>query len=126
MSLILDTGALLALERGDVATWQRLEIEERAGRLALTHGGVLAQAWRGGDRRQALLARALPQIKVVPLDEELGRAAGVLLGRSATSDASDAAVVALARRGDRIQTSDPADIEHLIAAAGLDVTVIPW
>lgn len=125
MTLILDTGALLALERGDRATWRRLEIERAARREAVTHGGVLAQIWRGGEGRQVLLARALPGIEVVPLDEELACAAGVLLGRSGTSDAIDAAVVALARDGDEIRTSDSADIEHLLATAERDVTVVP-
>lgn len=125
MTLVLDAGALLALERGDRQTWGRIVVEKRAGHVAVTHGGVLAQVWRGGSHRQALLARALRSIEVVPLGGDLGRAAGVLLGRSATSDAIDAAVVALARDGDRIQTSDPTDIQLLVLTAGLDVEVIP-
>ncbi len=36
---------------------------------------------------------------VIALDEELGRRAGVLLGRAGSSDVVDAAVVLLARDG---------------------------
>ena len=53
-----------------------------------------------------------------------GGAAGILLARAGTSDAIDAAVVALAEDGDRILTSDPDDIDRLVEAAGLDVEVV--
>jgi cystathionine beta-lyase/cystathionine gamma-synthase len=72
-----------------------------------------------------MLARALRGVEVEPLDDELGRAAGVLLARTGMADAIDAAVVALAEDGDRILTSDPDDIDRLVEAAGLDVEVVP-
>ena len=125
MSLILDAGALLAIERGDRAMARRLKAELLAGATPQTHGGVVAQAWRGGGSRQARLARALPALEVASLDDDLGRRAGVLLGRAGRSDAIDAAVVALANHADRIVTSDPDDINHLVATLGLRVDVIP-
>ena len=125
MTLVWDAGALMALERGDRATWERLKIANRLSERAVTHGGVIAQVWRGGYGRQVLLARALKAIEVVGLDEMLGRQAGMLLSQSATDDAVDAAVVALARDGDVILTSDPGDLIALVAASGRDAEVVP-
>jgi hypothetical protein len=61
---------------------------------------------------------------LVALDGPLGRSAGRLLGRSGSSDAIDGAVVALAADGDRIVTSDLADIQQLVDAAGRRVDVV--
>lgn len=124
MTLICDSGAFVALERNDRAMWRRLKAELQAARPPVSHGGVVAQVWRGGGR-QALLARALAGVDVGSLDEDLGRRAGVLLGRAGTRDAVDAAVVALAVDDDRIVTSDPRDIQTLVTAAGVHVDVIP-
>lgn len=125
MSLIIDAGGFGALERNDRAMWQRLKIAAAAGSLPITHGGVVAQVWRGGSGRQALLAKALQAVDVAGLDEELGRRAGQLLALSGHSDATDAAVVALAVDGDVIVTSDPDDIDALIEPTGQWIDVIP-
>ncbi|CAN5836065.1 MAG: twitching motility protein PilT [Ilumatobacteraceae bacterium] len=117
MTLIMDAGAFVALERNDRAMWRRLESARLAGTPPRTHGGVVAQVWRGGGGRQALLARALHVVDTAPLDESLGRRAGVLLARTGTSDAVGAAVAALARDGDVIVTSDPDDLGLLVEAA---------
>ena len=125
MSIVLDAGALVAIERGDrelVALVKRERLQDRA---PLTHGGVVGQVWRGGDGRQANLARVLPGIDVVAVDEDLGRRASVLLARSGGSDVIDAAVVLLAHDGDEIFTSDLADLTELARAAGRHVELIP-
>jgi len=124
MTLVLDAGALIALERGDREMWIRLEAERRAGEPPVTHGGVVAQVWRGGRDRQVSLARALAGVEVVPLDDELGRRAGVLLGGARMTDAVDAAVALLAADDDRIVTSDPEDLRRLVLAGGRHVDVI--
>lgn len=85
---------------------------------------VIAQVWRETSGRQALLARLLAGVEIWPVDEEMGRSAGTLLGRAATSDPIDATLVLLARDGDDIITSDPADIRHLVLAAGKRVRVV--
>jgi len=105
--------------------WQRLKSATLAGFPPVTHGGVVGQVWRGGGRRQTLLAMALDGIKVYPLDDELGRRAGVLLKRSGTGDVIDAAVVLLAEDGDEIVTSDRNDITVLTEHANLDVELYP-
>jgi len=76
VSLVLDSGALIALERADRRMWRRLKAATLGGDAILTHGGVVGQVWRGRGARQALLARALAGIDVRPLDDALGRAAG--------------------------------------------------
>lgn len=105
--------------------WKRLTTAVDDGVPAITHGGVVAQVWRGGQGRQALLARSLKSVAVHPLDERLGREAGRLLATSGTTDAVDAAVVALTHPGDKILTSDPGDIDRLVEAAGVDAQVVP-
>jgi len=125
MTLVLDAGALVAIERGDRSVVALLKREHQAGRVPRSHGGIVGQVWRGGSGRQARLARLLPGVEIVPLDDALGRRAGVLLGRARTSDEVDAAVVLLAADGDIVLTSDVEDIVHLAHAAGLDVDVVP-
>ena len=124
MTLICDAGALVALERDDRAMWRRLKAELLQGTPPVTHGGVVAQVWRGGHGRQAVLERALAGFDIAALDGSLGCSAGRLLGRSGSSDAIDGAVVALAADGDRIVTSDLADIQQLVDAAGRRVDVV--
>ena len=124
MTLILDAGAFVALERNDRAMWRRLKAAKLAGTPPRTHGGVIAQVWRGGVGRQAPLASAMKSIETTPLDDGLGRRAGVLLARSGMGDAIDAAVVALADHDDQIITSDPGDIASLVHAAELRCDVV--
>jgi hypothetical protein len=63
-------------------------------------------------------------MEVVALDEELGRRAGALLSKSATSDVVDAALVLCAADGDTIVTSDAADLAPLARAGGLRVDLV--
>ena len=124
-TLVLDAGALVAVERNDRATVARLTAAARHGIGLRTNAMVLAQVWRDGRGRQASLARFLRAVDVRALVEEDGRSAGALLGRSGTSDPIDATVVLMAAPGDRILTSDPEDIRHLADADGNPVGVIP-
>ncbi len=123
MSLVLDSGALVALERNERQMWVRLKGAQLDGDLPLTHAGVLGQVWRGGPR-QARLAQALAAVDVRPLDESLGRAAGQLLGDAGLADVVDAAVVLLAADGDEIVTVDHKDLSQLAAASGRHVELI--
>lgn len=125
MSLILDAGALLAIERGDREIEAMIKRELIARRLPSTHGGVVGQVWRAGGARQTRLARFLAGVKIEPLDDALGRRAGALLARARTTDVIDAAVVLLANDGDSILTSDSEDLERLAIAARAHVDIIP-
>jgi hypothetical protein len=124
MKLILDNGALIALERNDRAMWRRLKLALIAEQVPLSHGGIVGQAWRGRGSRQALLAKALNGVEIRPLDHTLGRAAGELLALTGRRDVVDAALVLLADDGDVIVTSDPDDIEPLARAARRHVDLI--
>ena len=118
MSLILDAGALIAIERNDRAMWRRLKSVLESGDVPLTHGGVVGQAWRGHGPRSARMALALGGIDIRPLDEELGKRSGELLARARKSDVIDAAVILLATDGDIIATSDSNDLRPLARSAG--------
>jgi hypothetical protein len=123
VTLVLDSGALIALERNERPMWVRLKAAERSDEVPLTHGGVLGQVWRGGPP-QARLSVALRGIDVRPLDRYLARAAGELLSSTSSSDVIDAAVVLLAADGDEIVTLDQDDFVRLVTAAGRHVEVI--
>lgn len=123
MTLVLDSGALIALERDERPMWTRLKAAQLAGEVPVTHAGVVGQVWRGG-RRQARLSYALEGISVRPLDEALGRGMGRLLGTTGLSDVIDAAIVLLSADGDEIITSDRDDLEQLAAASGRQVELI--
>jgi hypothetical protein len=122
--LVLDAGAFLAVERGQretIALIKKWLVDRTA---PITHGGVVAQIWRGGSGRQAPVARLLRGTRVEPLDDALGRRTGMLLAGSHTSDAIDAAVVLLAADGDVILTSDASDLAVLAARADLHVDIV--
>jgi hypothetical protein len=124
MSVVLDAGALVALERGDRRVAAVISAELANGRRPLTHGGIVGEVWRGGSGRQVRLARALAGMAIHAIDDELGRRAGVLLGRSGRSDVIDAALVVLAEDGDEIFTADPDDLDELVQAAGKDIDLV--
>lgn len=122
--LTLDTGALLALERGDARVRALLQ-RALERRLALAvPAGVVAQAWRGGPR-QVRVARLLgdPLVEVPPLDDAMARAVGLLCGRSGHADVVDVHVALHARdQGHRVVTSDPNDL--LAVDPGLQLIVV--
>ena len=117
MKLVLDAGALIAIERNDRAMWRRLKSALQSGEIPITHGGVVGQAWRGNGPRSALIALALASMDVRPLDDDLGKRSGELLGRAKKSDVIDAALVLISNDGDAIVTSDAGDIQILARAA---------
>ncbi|MGI8439652.1 MAG: PIN domain-containing protein [Thermoleophilaceae bacterium] len=111
----LDTGALIAIERGDRRLQALLDEATVAGAEIAVPAGVVAQAWRG-SRRQARVARflALSTVATVPLDEPEARATGALCGQAGTSDVVDASIVICARaRGHAVVTGDPDDLAAL-------------
>lgn len=124
MSIVLDAGALVAVERNDRDMVALIKRERQHDRAPSTHGGVIGQVWRGGRGRQANLARLIRGVDVRPVDDDLGRRIGVLLGASGDDDVIDAGVVLLAEDGDEIYTSDSSDLRSLAEAAGIHVELI--
>lgn len=123
-ALVLDAGALVAIDRDDRAMIARLRVAQERGIELRTHPMVVAQVWRDRQGRQADLARLLRAVDVRAIDHQDGRQAGVLLGQAGTADPIDACVVLLAEPGDRILTSDPDDLTRLAAAAANRAVVI--
>jgi hypothetical protein len=121
-ALVLDAGALIAIERGQRSTAALLAVAADEGMEVVTSSACVAQVWRE-PARQARLSRALSGCLERPLDAAQARRCGALLRASGTSDVIDAAVVALARSGDAILTGDTGDIERLLASAGVDARV---
>ncbi|MBA3605948.1 MAG: PIN domain-containing protein [Acidimicrobiia bacterium] len=112
---VLDTGALVAFERNDRRVIAIIARAFEHRDPLVVPAGVVAQAWRNGQR-QARLARLLgsPVVEVVPLDDRTARSVGQLCGVSGSADIVDASVVLAARRrAFRIVTSDVDDIRRL-------------
>jgi hypothetical protein len=127
-ALVLDAGALIALDRNDRGAWAMLRVAIDDATTVLVPAGVIAQAWRDG-RRQALLSRALSHCDEVPLDGVVARAAGLLCGRAGTADVIDASVAitaaGVARHGDVvIITSDPDVIRRLLSVLDVAARVV--
>jgi hypothetical protein len=112
MTLVLDAGALIAVERRHRDTVAVVEAARLDGRLLVVPAGVVAQIWRDGSR-QAILARLLGAVDVTveALTDEVARASGVVCASAGTSDVVDASVVIAARRHNAtVVSSDRADL----------------
>jgi hypothetical protein len=120
--IVYDTGALLAVERGNRAV-ARLHLQAVAsGVRPVVPANVLAQAWRGGP--QASLSLLLKGCLVTAMDDRLARAVGAACGKAGTRDVVDASVVVTAAAlGAVVVTSDPDDLEHLADAIAVPLTL---
>lgn len=123
-ALVLDTGALVAIDRDDRTMLDRVRVATENGQEVRTNAMVLAQVWRDSRGRQATLARALKSMLIQPVSQEDGRRAGELLATAGLSDPIDATVALLAQPGDHLYTSDPYDLRRLCEAAGNEASVI--
>lgn len=124
MAVVLDTGALIAVDRGDRTVVAFLESAQRDRVPVRTTSAAVAQAWRRGER-QVRLVRLLRGVDERSLDPDAARRIGDLLARSETIDVVDGAVVDVAVSGDEILTTDPGDLADLADAAGKHLTIIP-
>lgn len=121
--LTLDSGALIAFERGAGRMRALLESAEENGWSVAIPVGVLAQTWRGGPR-QARVARLLaqPEVSVSVLDEAVARSVGLLCKSSGHADIVDVHVALhAAEHRHHVVTSDPGDIR----AVNPSVPIIP-
>ncbi len=124
MSLILDSGALIAFERGSKTVQTLIERAQLSGEPVRTTTGVVAQVWRN-PAKQARVALLLRGVEEVALDSANARATGLLLAKAGAADVTDASLVELARDNDEILTSDPDDLEALAEASGKSLTITP-
>ncbi len=112
---VLDSGALIALERNDRALWAALKLAALNSSEVLVPSTALAQVWRGTPA-QARLSRAL-QYCVVASFDNVAFEVGELCGRTRTTDICDAHVaITAANRCDVLYTSDPRHMTSLLAA----------
>ena len=117
--VIMDAGALIALERGEASVRGYVVLAERGHTALTTSSAVVAQVWRGGAR-QVRVARLLRSdlVDEVPLDAEMSRRIGILAAAVGGTDVVDGHVAVLALERDAIViTSDPDDITRWGIAA---------
>lgn len=121
--VVYDAGPLIAAERNDRRFWAEHRVRLELGMLPCVPSPIVAQVSR--SPRQAQLRRLLRGCEVVILDEAGAHRTGALLGKSRTTDISDAAVVsmAVARTAD-IVTSDPVDIGRLVSTTRIKIRLI--
>lgn len=123
MSVVLDAGAFIAVERADRRVAAMFRVAQQHGLRVRTSAAVVAQIWRA-DPRQARLARILQGVQEVSLDARSSRHVGATLESSGTSDVVDGHVATLVSSGDSLLTSDPGAIAHLLGVLGVDATVV--
>ena len=123
MALVLDAGALIAIERRDRTTIARLVRAHENAEPVVTSAAVVAQVIRNRGR-QVTLERVLAGIEEEPLDSEAARRVGQLLASSRTSDVVDAALAVLAAPGDEVMTSDPKDLRTLLPQRSIKITSV--
>ncbi len=123
-TLVLDAEGLVKLAANHPHAYARVKAARNRHGQVVTAASTLAEVLRGGPG-DAPVHRVLGQITVIPIDEQQGRAAGELLGRTGLSGhryALDAllAVVALDQpRPVVVLTSDPRDLGRLTDEPGI-------
>lgn len=123
MTAVLDSGALIAIDRRDRKVGAILRVLQRDRVPVHTSAGAVAQVWRDG-RKQANLARILPGIDIGPLDEIAAKRVGELLGANGTNDLVDAHVALLVQPDGSVLTSDEADIKALLRTRRVKAVVV--
>lgn len=127
-ALILDAGALIALDRNSRSVWADFDAAIEAGTVVHAPAGAVGQAWRNG-KRQVLLARALQNCEEPALSGQIARSAGELCGRTGTEDVIDASVAIEAAEASKssdvlLFTSDAGDMRLLLTALNAAVQVV--
>lgn len=115
MRIVLDTGALIAVERRDPRLLALLAELVSARVSAHVPAGVVAQVWRGSPRQHAIVKLLSTEaVRIHALTEAMAYRIGLLLASSGTSDVVDAHVALLGRSlAARVLTSDPDDLARL-------------
>jgi predicted nucleic acid-binding protein len=108
--LTFDTGALIALERGERRMRAVSLDARRSGALITVPAPVLIEWWRNGPRQRAILEA----VTVEPTSAVLAKLAGEAIAAVSGATPIDALVVAsAAQRGDVVYTSDFGDLDRL-------------
>jgi hypothetical protein len=117
-----DSGVLIALERRDLGMVIKLRVLHQAGIPITIPANAVVEWWRKGHGQPSILELGA----VEPLTEPIAKAAGEALAKVRGATAVDATVMAsAARRGDRVFTSDPTDMQRLQRHFRAVVDVVP-
>lgn len=110
---MFDTGALIALERGDqqMRKVHRLAIVHDYPMVAITP--VIAEWWRRGKREKER-AGLLRTLVIEPPDVHVARLAGEAIGLVQATVVDALVMAAASIRSDTVYTSDVGDLEHLL------------
>lgn len=120
--LTLDSGALIAAEKGDRRFWALWKEALQRGVNVTVPAPVVAQVWRG---HSAVIARVLQGCEVEALSEERAKRIGRLLAVTHTTDVVDASVVVgAAARRDAVVTSDRRDIDRLMSGLKMKIAIV--
>jgi hypothetical protein len=123
VTAVLDTGALIAIDKRDRAVGAMLRVLQRDGVPVVTSAAVVAQAWRD-PRRQVNLARVLTGVDIAALDDLAAKKVGELLRTNGTSDLTDAHVALLVQPQGPVLTSDEADIKALLRTRRVKAVIV--
>lgn len=111
VALTFDTGALIALSRGDKRMRAVLVAAQERRAVITVPAVVVAEWWRVDSRRTRLI---LERVDVEPVSARLAKIAGEAVAAVPQATAVDAIVMAsAAQRGDAVFTSDLDDLERL-------------
>jgi predicted nucleic acid-binding protein len=111
--ITLDTGALIALERGRGQMSRRMKRVHEIGVRVTVPAVVLIEWWRAGFGRRH--SDILAPMHVEPTTQRIARAAGEALTTTRASAVDAAVMASAALRGDVVFTSDLDDLGRLQA-----------
>ncbi len=110
-SIVLDTGALMALERRSLRMTRVLRAAKENHLPLLSPAVTLSEWWRARTDVRATIETAVEFVSITPA---LAKLAGEAMGRVSGATVVDTLVVALAaQRGGVVYTSDIDDLERL-------------
>lgn len=113
-SLTFDTGALIALERGDKRMRTVVKTVRISGAVLIVPAPVIIEWWRGTRRHRHLQSSILAAVHIEPTTGELAKLAGEAIEAIHGATPIDALVMAsAAQRGDLVYTSDFDDLQRL-------------
>jgi hypothetical protein len=110
---MFDTGALIALERGDqqMRKVHRLATEHDYAMVAITP--VIAEWWRRG-KREKQRAQILRTLVLEPPDPHVARLAGEAIGLVQATVVDALVMAAASIRSDTVYTSDLGELQRLL------------